>query len=1025
MSLTDPASALEALDRSALAPFREAWEALEKEAWDGMAPRLSDLARIHLELMERHGLSPEAPPADPWTALAAYRQDAATQVQAPFLALLRAADPMKPAGRLVAQAEERSWASAGALAPRAALPWDDGGLRAREADRMGRRTARALVRGLHRLRSRAARPPVPMRNLAHHVLRTNVVPAQREAFAEAQRAWAAWTSALERDWDTWAGRILTGLVPVRDTTAGDPDDDDLQRDEAAGRAIAAITALQQGLDRALAGAPHEDAKARGTEALRAAAGLFAQELPLAGTVALRLASGSVRLPAPRARSGPSWTDWYGHALNRFELHRILLQIVLGSEDAVRTFEARVLGERGTDLTPACAEASAELRKLAGRLRAGPDLAATLVELRPAARANVGAGLDSLPHLGRFEAGVGGAADALSEAIHGLTRGIPAELVLHDLPESGASPLRPGEPRPVRLQEICRRTFDVLRMEKIRTSPLPVVSKVAGLTAAAAEIHEVVVFGFDSAEGDLEDGGEDGTEGALTLVREGLERAADALDALPDNVDRAIQESCDAARTEVTRGWARLVDRGLAQGVQSQILDARSTLRHEIGAFRERWAPTFQRARGRLGGYWKQAREAARVLVRRGRTMVGASGATRASYRVAKTLAQSDVLYATLPLVYQRLYSLKPVADPALLVARDRILSEIEERCRAWRDEDGIPLVLYGHPGVGMSSLFLILAERLRATGTRTVHAGLDHRFRTESALAAHLAETIGLPASDSLDGLTAAILAAPKDTIPDVVALEGLEHLYLRIPGGTDLIERLLTLVSETEPRVFWIASATHAAWQLVRKAEPTAVSQVEQIELSSLRADEVREAVLARHRRSGVPFDYEEPTEGRHLLRRRLRRIQGSEARREVLEQDFFENLHQASGGNIRLALFHWLRAADFASVPGELRVRPVESVDFSFLDGLDLTQNFTLKALLEHRTLTLQDHDAIFRLPRQESFQIMESLMNRFLVEPVGDPGGEDRRAGAEHDQRRYRIRPLLAGAVSAHLAGRNIVH
>jgi hypothetical protein len=103
------------------------------------------------------------------------------------------------------------------------------------------------------------------------------------------------------------------------------------------------------------------------------------------------------------------------------------------------------------------------------------------------------------------------------------------------------------------------------------------------------------------------------------------------------------------------------------------------------------------------------------------------------------------------------------------------------------------------------------------------------------------------------------------------------------------------------------------------------------------------------------------------------------------------------------------------------ELPQRP----DFSLLDQLSLTQNFTLKAFLEHRTLTIEEHDRIFRLPHHESYQVFESLRNRQLIEEVAaSRDSQDDQSDIEVDIR-YRVRPLLTGAVLSHLQGRNIVH
>ena len=168
----------------------------------------------------------------------------------------------------------------------------------------------------------------------------------------------------------------------------------------------------------------------------------------------------------------------------------------------------------------------------------------------------------------------------------------------------------------------------------------------------------------------------------------------------------------------------------------------------------------------------------------------------------------------------------------------------------------------------------------------------------------------------------------------------------------------------------------------------------------------------------------FEEPTEGRALLRRRLRRARTAEARRELLVSDFFDQLQRNSGGNLRLALFLSLEASDFESGDG-LLMHPPMRPDFSLLETLTLTQNFTLKAFLEHRTLTLTEHDRIFRLPRHESYQIFESLVNRHLIRVLPRTRADGGERSEVEEELRYTIRPLLLGAVIAHLTARNIVH
>ena len=258
--------------------------------------------------------------------------------------------------------------------------------------------------------------------------------------------------------------------------------------------------------------------------------------------------------------------------------------------------------------------------------------------------------------------------------------------------------------------------------------------------------------------------------------------------------------------------------------------------------------------------------------------------------------------------------------------------------------------------------------------------------------------------------------------MPQFAIVEGIEHLHTRAPGGIELFERLLTFLSRTESRVFWIVSLTSSAWQLVQKRAPAFVSDLQRLVLDGLDPGELKEAILARHRRSGLPLRYAEPDAGRAFFRRRTSRIRDTDKHQRLIETDYFQRLHRASLGSIRLALFHWLRSADFETVEGSLLVRPLKPLS-PFLDMLDLTQSFALKAILDHGTLTVAEYCEVARAPSADGLHLFRYLEDRHVIEAARDDGGE-----AGHPPGpgvRYGIRPLMAGAVITHLRSRNILH
>jgi len=1006
--VADPATAVrEALVAAVVHPFREAWRELDRTSWPAFGAALGRAAEAHREALGALQGGSEAE----------YRNGVDRLVLAPLIAELSRLQPGKVSQTLLDGAEQRARIACGDLPSEARLPWEEGSLSPLPGDSGARRIDKLLLRASRRLRPSRVRPPVPVRTVGWHLLTEESAYAQRRAFAEAQRAWASTLSTMERAWAEWADRFLRTEDEDAEISAGEVQEDPRE----------AAQSLEAVLRRAAESPPHQAALDRGVADLDRVEALVERELPLAGTLAFRPGAGP--LPLRGARDpGPSaaWAQWCAQAIVRLDLVRALLDVTMGCDSLVASFRARLGDAYGDTLESACARAVTRIRELRRSVdeAAGTNLADEVAAARQEADRQIGDVLRVLPTSQAFEASVRAAADEMAESLHALARKVPAGVELHDLPGPEGPPQRPGEPRTLRLQDAARQAFDVLRMERIRTRPLSLVESVAPILGDRERFGEVVSFGCDSAEQELEGGGDDADDRARTLVGEGLDRAADAILSVPPALDEAVEQARTEIADEVTAGWNRLVERALAQRMEGRYLDIRSRIVGSLEDLRDRLAPRVRDGSRRVRLAMARSRRGVSRLLRRGRTLVGASeAAPRLAFSTMRMLSEPQRLLEGLPLVYQRLFSLAPVSEPGLLAGRDVQLGDVEARWRRWRDHEGIPVVVVGRPGAGVSSFFLVAVQRLEALGARPAHLVLDRRYTDEADLSHTLAEALEIDPVDTLEELADALLSAPEGTVPDCIALEGIEHLYLRLPGGTDLIERLLTVTAETEPRAFWVLSVTQSAWQLVQKAEPTAVSQVDPLPLAPLDAAGLRAAILARHRRSGVPLSYVEPTEGRRLLRRRLRRLRGTAGHQKVLEDDFFERLHRSSGGNVRFALFEWLRAADFSTAEGQLRVRPLEPMDFSFLESLDLTQNFSLKALLEHRTLTLEEHDKIFRLPRQESYQIFESLRNRSLIE-AAENGTAERVTGVRGEAR-YRLVPLLTGAAAAHLARRNILH
>jgi hypothetical protein len=193
------------------------------------------------------------------------------------------------------------------------------------------------------------------------------------------------------------------------------------------------------------------------------------------------------------------------------------------------------------------------------------------------------------------------------------------------------------------------------------------------------------------------------------------------------------------------------------------------------------------------------------------------------------------------------------------------------------------------------------------------------------------------------------------------------------------------------------------------------------------LNRSDVEAAVLARHQRSGIPLQIEEPPDLALGLRRSLARTADERARQEVLRDAFFDRLFELSNGYVALAILYWLRSARLDAQTEVMRLSWPSAIDFGAWDDLDSNGAFALRAFLEHGSLTLAEYGDVFGASEDQAFAVFERLGNLLLIEATGP----NRDIGTRMQYRRvdpaarYRIRPVLVQPVERLLLSRRLLY
>lgn len=1014
---TEPRSRFGELEEACHAAVRDAWTEMNRVVSEGTHSRLKTVADRHGELLATIGLEGDVPedPDERARRIAEYRRVVDSEALDVLVASLGSETSGTRIADVMSAAIQETIARAKELPQTVDDEWMSDALDVRPSDSAARKVGKSVARVVSAARKSGESRTAPFRAVALRHIASEIVPAEDQALVDALLAWAAWARDLEAAWTRWASITLPELARATERDRDDEEEGWIALREAA-------LGLQATLESLASTSPLADHVAAAEARLGLAAGVLQAEYAVAGS--FLLPDPQVETPFPGLARGRrlviSFERWETAITDRYRLYSSLLDVLSGAEGVsdrlVRTIRERCLPP--AEAFPAAADSLEKLLQ-----PNGSGGAEGLAKLQERVRTELKPIIDVVPAETTVERAIANASNTVVDALGALVRQPPATVEVRA--DSNRLPsAKKVDLRSIPVQELALQSFDALRIERIRAASNSVIEGVESLRERLTGLQDVYDFAAEAARKELEEGEPDAQSRASDLVSEAIRSMAESLRLEVAELDAIVEGPRNRLTDEISAGSLGLMDRVAAGGVQAQLLAARSRFADLRAQVNERWGPPVDRFAKKVV---IRAVRIRRLLTRgfnRGTEIVGGtSGAAGASSRSVKRLADVKTMTGELPLVYQRLFTFDPLTDSALLSGRSSEMADAKRRWENWKAEDGVPLIVEGRQGSGITSFVNVLSATLAEEDGRVCQIGLPDRIMDEAALATLLAASLELETCATLDAVAAAVFASEEGALPNIVTLDNLEHLFLRIPGGTDLIERLLTLMAETEPRIFWIGGISTSAWQLVSAGEPTAVSQVGVLKLAPLEGDALKEAILLRHRRSGLPLTFEEPQDGRRLLKRKLLRARDGASKKEILQTDFFEQLQRTSGGHMRLAIFQWLTAIDFDAGDGVL-VHSPERPNFSLLESLALTQSFTLKAFLEHRTLTLDEHDRIFRLPRQESFQIFESLGNRHLIGPVRSAEGQPKGSEVVEDLR-YEVAPVLAGAVISHLTGRNIVH
>jgi hypothetical protein len=239
------------------------------------------------------------------------------------------------------------------------------------------------------------------------------------------------------------------------------------------------------------------------------------------------------------------------------------------------------------------------------------------------------------------------------------------------------------------------------------------------------------------------------------------------------------------------------------------------------------------------------------------------------------------------------------------------------------------------------------------------------------------------------------------------VILEETERAFLRQVGYYGAIRGLQRLIAATCSSTLWVVALNQLAYEFLASSLDLAPSFSHRINASNASRNHMRQAIMLRHNLSGLRLQFAPPPDPPNLAGRVKRYLRAN----PDPEATFFDSLSAEAVGVFRAAFEIWLGQIDRAA-GGALYLKPLVSMNLSpIVKDLDLDDAFTLVAMMQHGSLTPEEHAIVFQASYTASRSQIDELVAREIVEPdLGRPG--------------FRVRPEAVRIVHEALYRRNLL-
>lgn len=369
------------------------------------------------------------------------------------------------------------------------------------------------------------------------------------------------------------------------------------------------------------------------------------------------------------------------------------------------------------------------------------------------------------------------------------------------------------------------------------------------------------------------------------------------------------------------------------------------------------------------------------------------------------LTELDGQFKGLPYIYRNVFDIYNQRDLRYFVGYQSELQITKSILEEWMDGSKRAINVIGEIGSGKSS-YLDKLQGFLEEDTPTHRIECIKTLHRESDLIEFLCEKLELEQVETAHDLAEAI----KDQPRQIIILEGIQNLFLRIIGGFEALDALYLILSETAGHIMWITAINRYSWEYLDRVMGIGDYYTQIVECDNVGTELLETLIMKRHTSTGYEIRFE-PDNEISTYRTYKKVMDNEEERQEYLRREIFERIMAVAKGNISIAMLQWIRSIKEVSKL-EMVFKVSSDYGIKLPTRLDNNDFFTLSYFVIHGQSTLEEFAESMHQGREDSRKQLSRLSLQSLL--VYEPG-----------EQQFALNPLAYRPVIRILTSKNILH